>query len=283
MDTVRSFLYRKEIDWSLLHEGFSIPASEQYLFQTNLKDFLNRGNKINIKLLINNMSFNAELKNQTFDEEKFKKHKDVLQVRYSQSSNLAGYFRNVFEESYNKLSCLRKNSEKKQKISLPEYMKEYLLIYSTRFDGVFSVECIPINQIHDFNSYIKESKITEDNYELEMNYELYDPTSSIVEREVVIKQRRLNRSIAESLKILYDHRCQICGNCYSEKYGTKISEAHHIDFFTQSLNNDADNIIIICPNHHRVIHRVMPEFIRDKHLFQYSNGLQEKLMFNNHL
>ena len=35
-------------------------------------------------------------------------------------------------------------------------------------------------------------------------------------------------------------------------YGSHIVEAHHIDYFVSSLNNDASNQLIVCPNHHSI-------------------------------
>lgn len=61
------------------------------------------------------------------------------------------------------------------------------------------------------------------------------------------------------------------------------SKAHHIDYFVKSLNNDASNQIIVCPNHHSIIHDVDPVFDRERLLYSYSNGFEEKLVLNQHL
>jgi len=39
-----------------------------------------------------------------------------------------------------------------------------------------------------------------------------------------------------------------------DEYGCSVVEAHHIDFFVNSQNNDASNIIILSPNFHRIVH-----------------------------
>src|SRR5659263_430634 len=97
------------------------------------------------------------------------------------------------------------------------------------------------------------------------------------------KNRKLNKAIGENLKMHYDYRCQICGDNFGDKYGTRIVETHHIESFVVSLNNDSSNQIIICPNHHRVIHKAEPALDRRKKLFIYSNGIQEKVLINRHL
>ena len=56
-----------------------------------------------------------------------------------------------------------------------------------------------------------------------------------------------------------------------------------MDYFVKSLNNDASNQIIVCPNHHSIIHDVDPMFDRGRLLYIYSNGFEEKLVLNQHL
>lgn len=63
----------------------------------------------------------------------------------------------------------------------------------------------------------------------------------------------------------------------------RVAEAHHIDYFVNSLNNDASNQLIVCPNHHSIIHDVDPVFDRKKLLYTYANGYEERLVLNKHL
>ena len=63
------FLYKKEVDWSLLHEGFSIPVE----FQKSVQDHvgrLMRGQSKNIRFIIGTELFDARVINQLFDENK---------------------------------------------------------------------------------------------------------------------------------------------------------------------------------------------------------------------
>ena len=59
--------------------------------------------------------------------------------------------------------------------------------------------------------------------------------------------------------------------------------AHHIDYFSRSMNNDASNIMIVCPNHHSIIHDRNPEFNTKEKTYRYPNGYVEGLMLNKHL
>ena len=86
-----------------------------------------------------------------------------------------------------------------------------------------------------------------------------------------------------NLKRIYGHRCQICGQQVAEGYSVTVDEVHHIDPFVASLNNDVSNLLVLCPNHHRVIHAAQPEFHRQTLSFVYPNGLNEKLKINLHL
>ena len=120
-------------------------------------------------------------------------------------------------------------------------------------------------------------------YELDYSVDMKDGTSTLIEVQRTSKIRKLNRKIGDNLKLLYGYRCQICGRLIGEEYGSHIAEAHHIDYFVKSLNNDADNQMIVCPNHHRIIHDANPVFKRQSLMYVYENGYEEKLMLNQHL
>jgi hypothetical protein len=88
--------------------------------------------------------------------------------------------------------------------------------------------------------------------------------------------------LAESLKSIYDHRCQVCGMNFKIKYEEPFSETHHIEPLSQGGLDISKNIIVICPNHHRIIHKTNAESDRAKLLYKYPNGLEERLLFADH-
>lgn len=102
--------------------------------------------------------------------------------------------------------------------------------------------------------------------EEEMEYILNfkDPNAGIKEKYVLYKGRIYNTSIVKQLKILYQGKCQICGEQPFKEKNINISEVHHIRYFSLSCNNDIDNLIVLCPNHHRLIHKLNPEFDFEK-------------------
>lgn len=95
--------------------------------------------------------------------------------------------------------------------------------------------------------------------------------------------RQLDRSIGYSLKRLYDFRCQMTGERIGSEYDALVVEAHHIVPFTESMNNDTSNIIIVSPNYHRIIHKAKPEWDNKKLSFKFLNGLLERVKINKHL
>ncbi|HPL68004.1 MAG TPA: HNH endonuclease [Smithellaceae bacterium] len=88
--------------------------------------------------------------------------------------------------------------------------------------------------------------------------------------------------LSESLKALYDHRCQICGMNFRIKYDEPFSETHHVDPLSDGGLDTAGNIVVICPNHHRIIHKTNPCFNRTRLLYKYPNGLEERLVLADH-
>ena len=110
-----------------------------------------------------------------------------------------------------------------------------------------------------------------------------DKTASIEEKQRLVKYRRIDRSIILTLKRFYDYRDEISGEKIGDEYGDSVVEAHHIDYFTRSQNNDSTNIIIISPNYHRIIHKNNPMFNRKKFQFEFPNGEVLRLKLYEHL
>jgi predicted restriction endonuclease len=127
-------------------------------------------------------------------------------------------------------------------------------------------------------------KITKEinEFDLEQILAMHD-TPSFLKIEKTIKIRKLDRKIIDRLKQIYHYRCQICGQYIGEKYDAEIIHSHHIDYFSTSLNNNANNILIVCPNHHGIIHTTNPQFDRNTKQFIYPNGYKEDLELNVHL
>lgn len=62
--------------------------------------------------------------------------------------------------------------------------------------------------------------------------------------------KRDNRTIAQ-IKILRDFKCQICSTIIKKKDGTFYIEAAHIQPKYRKGPETPDNILLLCPNHHK--------------------------------
>lgn len=69
---------------------------------------------------------------------------------------------------------------------------------------------------------------------------------------VTLKER--NRHIVNSLKKLYDSKCQVCGQKLKVGYKEFYSEVHHIQPLGKHNGPDIqENMIVVCPNHHTLL------------------------------
>ena len=121
----------------------------------------------------------------------------------------------------------------------------------------------------------------------ELDFETFEPRedkcAGIKQVTRLQKVRQLDRSIGDSLKLLYDYRCQMTGEKVGDEYNALVVEAHHIIPFTESMNNDTSNIIILSLSYHRIIHKAKPVFDRPSLSFHFPNGLVEKVKIDKHL
>lgn len=285
MITEQYYIYKKEVDWSVLHEGFSIPVSIQIHFQGQIKRFLKRGESKIIELVLGGNGYKAKLINQLFDEEKYSTHKDIIQIRYLPKSDLSRALRAIFCSSYDYLQIKRRELQERKghrQIKMPEKMKEFVVLYATDAEDKLCMECVTCSDILEMRSYLNSQNVQEEDFERSLNYRNTDPSARLELKPQIVKIRKLDKAIGENLKLLYDHRCQICGENFGDRYETTIAESHHIKPFINSLNNDSDNILIICPNHHRTIHKINPIFNVSTLCFLYPNGFKESLRLNKH-
>jgi 5-methylcytosine-specific restriction enzyme A len=221
------YVYKKEVDWSLLHEGLSIPLTIQVVFQKNIEKFLKRGQSKDIYIALENKTYKAKLKNQTFNVEQYGDRADILQIRFSPQSELACEFRKLFDSSYQFIKEERDKimGQGKKPIKIPTNKKEFLAIYTTPYEDTYYVECITVQDMEQFDKMIVNED--EELYEKAINLPLYDHNAGVERILRDSKIRKLNRSIGDSLKQLYEYKCQICGQNFGSPYDANIVEAHH--------------------------------------------------------
>jgi len=280
---IKKYIYKKEIDWSALTEGMTIPVQYQLIFGSNEGVMIQRGGKKTVHVYFGGNIYDAVIININFNKKYDKIHPtDLLQIRYKKGLKEA--VKIAFANSYNyflKKRELEKQSGSRKHIRLPEGKREYLVLYSTGREDLFYLETILAEDIAEIDSLVRNK--SETTIEAELNFDLEDSAATIIKSTRSIKIRRLNRKIADNLKELYSYRCQICGCLIGKQYDSHIIEAHHIDYFVNSLNNDASNQLIVCPNHHRIIHDKNPIWNGQKLEYTYPNGYTEGLVLNYHL
>lgn len=86
--STESYVYKKEVDWSLLTEGLTLPIDNQVVFGQIMGRFLKRGESKSITIYLEGKSYKAKIVNVNFDS-KFKRNKDTLQIRYSKNGELS--------------------------------------------------------------------------------------------------------------------------------------------------------------------------------------------------
>ena len=284
MDFDNGFIMQKTVDWSLLNDGMTIPVSVCSLFKAWDESILMHGQSKDIKILIDGELYDAKLKNQNFVQSKWAGHKDIIQIRYSRQSPLAVKLRAVFKRSYDYLFAQKQVIGKsKRQIHLPTDQREYIRLYLTTSQDVLCVECCSNLDYQQLAHTL--SAIPEEVYEQtdDDKFFMTDKSASIEEKQRLVKYRKIDRSIILALKKFYDYRDEISGERIGDEYGDSVVEAHHIDYFTSSQNNDSTNIIIVSPNYHRIIHKNNPVFNRKKFQFEFENGEILRLKLYEHL
>lgn len=276
------FLYQKLIDRSTLRQGFQIPVEFHHLLKVMPGGIPLYGETRNVKVIIDGVGYDAQLKNQGFDRNKYEGHAEVIQIRYSEGSDIAKRLREVFSSTWEYVESIKhlpENINRKFTIRIPKEQQEFLAISTTDLPNVFVADCI--------TTAIKAEVKTEICALTELDFETYevreDNNANIKQVTRLQKIRQLDCSIGDSLKMLYDYRCQMTGEKVGEVYSAMVVEAHHIIPFTESLNNDTSNIIVLSPSYHRIIHKAKPTFDYEQLAFIFPNGVIDKMKLNKHL
>ena len=71
---------------------------------------------------------------------------------------------------------------------------------------------------------------------------------------------RRNPQHVKELRELYEGMCQLCGWNPKSLYRRDLCEAHHVHWLSRGGEDALHNMVLICPNHHRAIHRTDAPF-----------------------
>jgi hypothetical protein len=93
---------------------------------------------------------------------------------------------------------------------------------------------------------------------------------------------RRNRTLVRELHVLYRGRCQLCGFDPQLLYQVNACCGHHVVYLSRGGADLLTNMMLICPNHHEVIHAANAVFdFSDLH-YVFANGRREPLVLNQH-
>ena len=213
------FFYKKTVTKSVLWDGFGIDRRYLDVFLSRIPP-MSRGEKRNISLMLDGRRYDAVIKNLNNPIED--RINDAYQIRYPQNGEFAQALQKIFYRTYKIIIEQRRiklNTSENGRLftQIPDEDKEYLAFYTTEDPQIFI--CEPI--IQDDLSVLKDlaQKNTERTFEAEFNYDIHDDTAGLIERQAIVRVRKLNKKIGDTLKIHYGFRCQICGEFIGKKYG----------------------------------------------------------------
>lgn len=195
-----------------------------------------------------------------------------------------GYLRRLRDE-YDAVTSSHRNGQKNRHArSRIIETNEYLSVYS--FEELSNIVKSLIQNAAPTTGLKSDIEIIKDMTEEELEHIINakDSMSRIEYRLSETKPVRVyDHSIISCLKALYKGQCQLCGCNPAAVLNCDICEAHHIEYFSESQNNDASNILIICPNHHRIIHKLNPVFNKEKLEYVFASGVILKVKNNYHI
>ena len=276
---MNTFLFRHVVDWSLLTDGFHIQTEMHKLVYALPGGALSHGEHRQIRILLEGEEFRVNLNNIGFSRSVYPDHPDLLQVRYTEKSAIARKLQAIFYDDYQYLKAAKALAKPRQHLSLPKDNLDEIVFYGTPLPDVYVMECLrSAERAEAANDVLRMEELDFETFEVRD-----DPDATIKEVTRLQRVRQLDRSIGDSLKQLYDYHCQMTGEMIGDPYGVHAVEAHHIIPFTESMNNDMSNLIILSPNYHRIVHQAHPTFDREKLAFIFPNGLEEKVKLNLHL
>lgn len=98
-----------------------------------------------------------------------------------------------------------------------------------------------------------------------------EPSGLAEKRRKYLMTRAVTRDRAFTIQLqqIYRGRCQICGWEPRRRYGTELCEAHHVRWLSRGGEDNLNNLVLICPNHHRAIHRCDAPFDWEQRAFVF--------------
>ena len=136
--------------------------------------------------------------------------------------------------------------ERIENISIPfnqllDYSSNSLTVY---LPGIYEIKTI-------FRSSIQKQKMISKKQFIAKPFVLPLTENGIPQKDFSEIMRFVrDSSKVKKLKKLYGNKCQICGYTFEYDKNKFYSEVHHYNPLKELADDDFDNMIVVCPNHH---------------------------------
>lgn len=101
--------------------------------------------------------------------------------------------------------------------------------------------------------------------------------------EQLVQQPVRNRTLSQQIRTMYGGRCQICGFDPLLIYQVEVCHAHHLVYLSRGGEDSIENMVLLCPNHHAIIHATNAVFDYADLSFVFASNQRERLALNQHL
>lgn len=116
------------------------------------------------------------------------------------------------------------------------------------------------------------------------NYDTVVRLAPVRTTRVKEHERRLQDPwLPNALKVLYEHKCQVCTHDFTARYDTPYADTRFIQAIEDGGEPVSKNVVVLCPNHDKIIQVTRATFDRNALAFTFPNGLRERLLLREHL
>lgn len=129
----RSILMEKDVDWSVLNHGFTIPMVYHEAFKRQYANSVVRGQGADITVILNGKEFPATLR-----EPDMSGGRKVLQILWK-GKELVATLRNIFPETYAYMLDAKNNGNGKKQVKLPDNLQHKIIICAHEAKGFYIV------------------------------------------------------------------------------------------------------------------------------------------------
>src|SRR5258708_970224 len=106
------------------------------------------------------------------------------------------------------------------------------------------------------------------------NYDTVVRLAPIRTTKVEAHERRLSDPwLGDALKLLYEHRCQVCVHDFKPRYGVPYADTRFIRPLEEGGEPVSRNLVVVCPNHNAIIGAAKARFDWELLAWSYPNSL----------